>query len=338
MKKLLPASFAFVFLLVSSVAAPQTGVPPGSVTDLPTISVAASKSPPMWLFSKGGKKLVVLGTQVPLPRDGIVVKSEIDAYVRRSQAVLTGPGLRTGEDVGLFAGMMMLGSMRKAMRNPGDRTLSEVVPPDEYRRWLSLKAKYLGNDRGVEKLRPMYAAFKLYGAALKHSDLTETSKVGPIIVQSAEAIGLQREDARYNLPSHDLKATLKAFDVEPARDLACFTSTLEQLESYMQFAPAAADAWAVGDMVRYKLAEDGYVPLDGCWARLTNASIARSAGVSDPYKAVDATWLAAVRRALAQHDVVFSTLPARDLVYQSGLAAALRAEGYEMTPLFGGQG
>ena len=65
MKKLLPASFAFVFLLVSSKAAPQTAAPPGSVTDLPTISVAASKSPPMWLFSKGRKKLVLNLAGVP---------------------------------------------------------------------------------------------------------------------------------------------------------------------------------------------------------------------------------------------------------------------------------
>jgi hypothetical protein len=309
---------------------------PAQIVDLPRVAVGV-KSPPMWLFSKGGKKLVVLGTQLPLPKSGVLVTESIRDYIGKSDAVLTGPGLNAGDSVGFLQGLTLIASMRKAQRNADGRSLSEVVPPDVYSRWKVLKAKYMGNNRGVEELRPMYAAYELYEAALKHHALTDTATLGGIIAKATKDAGLKRVDARYALPVENLRKTVKAFEVPAVEDLQCFTSTIDGLEAYLEYSPIAADAWSVGDVERYRLVESQYRPIPACWAQLTNEAIGRSVGVPAPYAIVDAVWLSAVHSALASHDVVFTTMPARDLIQGTGLAARLRADGFAVTELFAKQ-
>lgn len=315
----------------SSAQVDQSIAPP--TQDLAAVQVNV-KSPPIWLFSKGDKKIIILGTQLPLPVSGVVITDSIHNYIENSDAVLTGPGLRPGDDVGLFRGLTLVSSMRKAQRNKDNKTLAQVVPADAYRRWEILKAKYIGRDSGVERFRPMYAAYELYAASLKRNGLTDTPMLGPVIAKATNAAGMQRVDARYSLPSDNLRRKIKEFDVAEADDVGCFVHTLNVLEAYLEYSPAAAEAWAVGDMARYRSAEKQYVPIDGCWERLTNEAIGRSSGIADPYAKVDSTWHAAVMAALAAHNVVFTTLPARDLVKGTGLAAKLRQDGFAVSALF----
>jgi hypothetical protein len=300
--------------------------------------VPTVKSPPLWLFTKGSKQIIVLGTQLPLPESGVVVTEPIKTYIAQSQAVLTGPGLKSGDSVGFLQGLTLVGSMRKAQRNDDGRTLSEVVPADVYSRWMILKSKYLGRDSGVEELRPMYAAYQLYTAALKQRQLTELPKqLGSVIGKATDAAGMERVDARYSLPVENLRKTVKAFNVPHADDERCLEQTLRTLEAYLEYSPAAADAWSVGDMERYRAAEGQYTPIEACWARLTNEAIGRSVGVAKPYDLVDSTWYSAVSKYLLSYDRVFTTLPARDLLNGTGLAGRLRADGFTVTELFAEQ-
>lgn len=335
--KLLQFATCALALVSTTTAAParagdQVAVPAATV-DLAPVQVGV-KSPPMWLFSKDGKRLIVLGTQLPLPESGVLVTGSVRDYIRQSEVVLTGPGLRTGDGVGMLKGLTLVSSMRNAQKNPGGRTLSEVVPAQTYDKWVVLKARYIGKDAGVEKQRPMYAAYALYSAALKQHGLTDVPSLGAVIAKATRDSGLERLDARYSLPNDNLRRTLKEFDVAADADAQCLDRTLDVLQAYLEFAPVAAEAWAAGDIQRYRDAEQRYVPIEGCWARLTNEAMARSSGVDDPYANVDATWLAAVRNALRNNATVFSTLPARDLINATGLAKALRDDGFAVTPLF----
>lgn len=322
---LLPLAFA--------VRAEDATPTPAATVDLARLQVGV-KSPPLWLFSKGDKKLVILGTQLPLPESGVLVTASIQDYIRRSDVVLTGPGIRTGEGGGLLRGLTLASSMRSAQKNEGGRTLREVLPADTYGRWQQLKATYIGKDAGIERQRPMYAAYALYSAALKRNGLTDVPSLGVVIAKATRDAGLQRIDARYALADDDLRRTLKQFEVPAAADVGCMQRTLDALEAYLQYSPGAAEAWAVGDVRRYRDFEQRYQPIDGCWARLTNEAMGRGAGVDDPYGRVESTWLSALHAALQQHETVFSTLPARDLIEVTGLAKTLRDEGYSMTSLF----
>ena len=334
---------AALLLLTPHVSASRQATPAveavedGLIKDLPPVTVPTVKSPPLWLFTKGDKQIIVLGTQIPLPESGVVVTAPIKAYVTQSQAVLTGPGLKAGDGVGWLRGLGMVRAMRKARQNDGGRTLSEVVPADVYERWRSLKDMYLGKDSSVEKLRPMYAAYELYIAALEQHQMTENSNLGSVIADAASAAGMDRVDARYSLPVRNFRKTVKAFDVPDAEDIHCLDQTLRTLEAYFEYSPAAADAWSVGDMERYRAAEAQYVPIEACWARLTNEAIGRNVGVAKPYDQVGPAWYAEMNRNLAFHDRVFTTLPARDLLEGTGLANQLRVDGYQMTELFAGQ-
>jgi hypothetical protein len=328
----------FAVMVTSAVvASPAAGAvefaAPGLTQDLPPVSVGV-KSPPLWRFSKGQKQLIVLGTQLPLPESGVLDTGLIREYIAKSDVVLTGPGLRTGDGVSLLRGLTLASSIRNARRNDGGQSLKEVVPSDIYDKWQQLKAKYLGRDAGVEKQRPMYAAYELYSAALKQSGLTDSPMLGQVIAQATKNAGLKRVDARYSLPNENLRRTLKEFDIPRAADVGCLEKTLEGLDGYVEHSTAAAEAWAVGDVRRYRDAERSYQTIDGCWARLTNEAIARSGGVDNPYAMVDAAWLSAVHQALSQHDVVFTTLPARSLIENSGLAEKLQSEGFAVSQLF----
>lgn len=326
---------AVVGLLVTSsgLFAQDGATPQSAVVDLAPLSVGV-KSPPLWLFSRGSKRVVILGTQLPLPESGVVITASIEDYIGESGAVLTGPGLRTGDGVGLVRGLTLVSGMRRAQRNDGGRTLDQVLSPETYAAWQVLKGKYIGRDSGVERMRPMYAAYELYTAALKQNGLTDTPMLGSVIAKASREAGLRRVDARFGLPNENLRKTLRNFEVAEADDVRCLESTLANLDAYIANSPAAAEAWAVGDMRRYRAAELSYTPIETCWARLTNEAISRAGGVEDPYARVNAAWLSEVQQALASHDVVFSTLPARDLIEGTGLAASLRNEGFEVSELF----
>ncbi len=129
-----------------------------------------------------------------------------------------------------------------------------------------------------------------------------------------------------------LRRTLAAFEVPLGDDVRCLDHTLRALQTYLDASPAAAEAWSVGDLPRDRDAERRCVPIEACWARLTNEAIGRAAGVPTPYARVDDTWHA-VERSLRAHDRVFSTLPARDLVSMTGLAGRPVADDDAMSEL-----
>jgi hypothetical protein len=86
--------------------------------------------------------------------------------------VIGPPTVSMGSDIGFFRGLMLVPSLLKARNNPGGMHLQDMVPADLYARWLPLKARYMGRDRGVEKRRPIFAAQELYEAAMRKSGLS----------------------------------------------------------------------------------------------------------------------------------------------------------------------
>ena len=77
--------------------------------------------------------------------------------------------------------MRLLPAYLRAKKNPGGATLQQVLPPELYAHWREAKARYLPNDKSVEKQRPIMAAETLYQAALKQSGLGGKPKVTPVV-------------------------------------------------------------------------------------------------------------------------------------------------------------
>ena len=55
--------------------------------------------------------------------------------------------------------------------------LKDILPADLYTRWSGLKKIYMGNNKGVEKTRPIFASQKLFDKALKKTGLTNDTGI-----------------------------------------------------------------------------------------------------------------------------------------------------------------
>ena len=204
-------------------------------------------------------------------------------------------------------------------------TLSDVVPPELYARWLVLKQKFLGRDSGVEKRRPIFAAMELYEAAVKQSGLSFSSVVEPLVKRAAKKRDVQVTRPAIELKLAKARATVKAFARTPLDDIDCLRKTIERLEADLTVMQLRANAWASGDVET--LASLTYVDQNkACRDALLRSSLAEERGMDDLPQRVAALWLEAADRALASHATSFAILPIDRLLEADGYLDRLEAE------------
>ena len=142
-----------------------------NTAQLETVLVTGTQlGPGLWTVRKGDHVMYVLGIQSPIPKRMQWYSEDVLNTVANSQALLAPPSAQFS-GIGFFRGLTLLPSLFRARENPDDKTLQEIVPPELYARWQSLKAKYLPRSRKVEHWRPIFAGFKLYDEAIKESGL-----------------------------------------------------------------------------------------------------------------------------------------------------------------------
>lgn len=298
---------------------------------LEAVVVRADQSvPPIWKFSRGNKVIWVLGTFQPLPKGTKFNPSQIERRIAESEVVLGPQGLVVGDNIGIMKGLMLWPSIRRKKFNADGKQLKDVLPPATYSKWLLLKSKYLGGDRDVERLRPMYAANELFRAALKEANLDTENLVSPVVDNASKANNVPMVDSRLRLAVRDPKDAAKEFGVSTADDIRCLEQTMDRLDGYLHAGSALANSWAVGDLSQLSSESGAKASMSTCWARLTNEAIGRQQGVPDLYKQVNTKWIASLRNLLQKYDVLFTTLPVRDLLDSKGSVAAIRSEGFKM--------
>lgn len=147
---------------------PAAATAPDAVTE--TILVTGQRpGPGLWKVSKGDHVLWVFGTYGPLPKNIEWRSKEVEAIVAQSQEYLMRPGANA--DVGFFRQMTMLPFAIGFKKNPDGAVLKDVLPEPVYARWLVLKKKYIGDDDGIERERPIFAAETLYRKGLEQAGL-----------------------------------------------------------------------------------------------------------------------------------------------------------------------
>ena len=114
--------------------------------------------PGLWKVSRGDHVLWILGTLDELPGRIRWQAQEVRQRIAQSQQVLAAPVVHVHADVDYFD---------KLAFNPAGRKLQDVVSPDDYAKWLRLKAAYLGDDDSIESHWPIFAAIRLYLVALQ---------------------------------------------------------------------------------------------------------------------------------------------------------------------------
>lgn len=331
---------ALALLLVAATAslaqqAPIDASAPAAVNDVEPASSTIEEvtvsgeqpGPGLWKISKDGHVMWVLGALQPLPKKMSWRSRSVESAVAESQELLLVPQVDAG--IGFFRGMTLLPSMLGARKNPDAAKLQDVLPPDLYARWLALKARYIGRDEGIEEWRPIFAARELYEKAIAKSALTTQSDVVPVVTKIAKRHGVKVIKPTLEIEIDKPGQAIKQFKKSSLQDIACFTATLDRLETDLEAMRARATAWATGDVdtLRGLPYPDQF---GACGAAILNSPVVQERGLQDVPQRVQSLWLEQAQAALARNEVTFAVLPISQLLRAEGYISKLQALGYDV--------
>jgi hypothetical protein len=282
--------------------------------------------PGVWKVSKDGHVMWVFALYSPLPQKMEWDSSRVERLVTKSQEVLLPPGAIM--DVGFFRSLTLIPGMLKMRKNPDGAQLRDVLPPEVYARWQPLKEQYFGKDDDVESYRPIFASTMLMMTRQKKAGLSNGSEVRKAIEKIAKQNSVKLTETRIELPVDDPRGMLKEFNKSRMDDVACFTRTLDSMETDIGAMRVRANAWANGNIAEIR-SLDFTEREDACGDAILNSGFAKSSPVlQDVRGRIRAAWLQAAEKSLANNASTFAIVQMKDVFDQKGYLTALQAKGY----------
>ena len=280
--------------------------------------------PGMWRVSKDGHDLWILATLQPLPKEMIWRSQTVEQRIASSQVVLSPPSVDA--DIGFFRGLTLIPSLLHARKSPDGRTLEQILPHDLYIRWLALRVKYLGSTDDENK-RPMLAALDLWLHALDQSGLTSNEVVWESIEKIAHKDRVPLQPIVLEIKVADAKGAVRDLDKIPQEaEIACFSKTIERLETDLQPMRLRANFWSLGDIGGLRS-----LPYRDEESACRNAFLAVPE-YRDQYETARRQladlWMSTAQRALDEHVSSFAVLPIGLLLKEDGALDRLKAKGY----------
>ena len=294
----------------------------------PTVVVVGEQpGPGMWIVRKGGHDLYLLGTLTPLPMRMQWQAKQLKAVLAQAQEVIRLRGVSFEVKVGFFKGLFLLPKLLGARKSPDGKELKDLVAPNAYARWLALKARYIGSDRGIERYRPLFAAQELYMQAMKKNDLESRDVVWPVVEKAIEEHHPVVTVVGEPIVITDPKPLLVEWSKTTLDDLACFDNTMHYIETDLDAMRARANAWSTGDIAALRRLPP-VARWDACNDAISEAGIGKRLGYGDARRSIDAKWLAAAETALGRNAVTFASLPLDRMLGANGYLAQMQARGY----------
>ena len=299
--------------------------------------------PGMWKVMRaedaGHHVLWMLGTPPPLPKKMKWKSTEVERAMLDSQEILlaSAVNVKADKDIGFFRGLSLLPAALGARKNPEKHRLEDVLAPQVHARWLTLKKKHLGRNEGIERWRPIFAAYKLRKEAfedfkLREEGLRNSGLVWETLSKLAEKheIKTTTPSIRFTIEAKGIKTKIKEFAREPLADAECFALTLDLVEAIAdrETMQARATSWATGDLDRLANIAPLPNPNVACEAAIMGSQVAQELLPSDLRQQLRSVWLEAAEHSLAENPSTFALLPISELTSPDGQLAALRAKGY----------
>jgi uncharacterized protein YbaP (TraB family) len=307
----------------SVLAAPETVIAPDA-PPLEVVEVTGERAGPgLWKVAKGANTVFILGTFNPLPRRMTWRSRQVETVLdRASQVIPYRPDLDAS--IGPIKAFKMYRQWRRLRRNPDDATLQQVLPPELFARFETLRFKYAPGDRSMLELRPLLAANELSQAAIKSVGLKTDSDVADAVLKLAKKRKVAIVKLRQRV--EDPQGVLADLgNINAATERACLAATLARLDADVSTLRDRANAWAIGDVekLRSQAADEQRA---SCMAALTSAP-----RINEITAEFDKQWLAAVINAADNQQVTLAISPIGRLLQKDGVLAQLAARGYQVT-------
>ncbi len=311
-------------------SAPMLPAPAGSVPTLETVTVSGVQpGPGLWKVTRDGHTLLILGSLSPLPQNMTWKSDEIDDALAHASELILPPKVDIKPNVGFFGKLVLLPSLVGVRNAPDGATLKDTVPPDVYARWLTVKTRYIGDDRSVERYRPIFAVVELYKNAVKKTGLGKAGIITRTVVAIATKYNVKQTPVQYTLMVDDPRKAVKEFKRSTLDDLSCFTLSVDNIDAQLADMTRRGNAWATGDIAA--LRDDRTAKQRAaCLDAVTDGGVAQRIGLTDIPKAVRTTWLGVVDTAMAHDTQAVAIVPIEDLLGDDGYLAALKAKGYSV--------
>jgi hypothetical protein len=287
--------------------------------------VAQRPGPGLWKVTKGDHVLWVFATYAPLPKEMQWRSQQVENVIKQSQEYLEPP--RATIKPGFFKTITLLPGLIGVRKNPDGAQLRDVMPQEDYARWNTLKAKYLPDNSGVERERPIFAAQALSEAARKQAGLVQGYVVRKKVMELIEQNKLKQTSSTFEIPSDNAGKVLKNFKKSTLGDAVCLTQTMATLEDDIHAASTRADAWAKGDIDAMR--QLNRAERKACFETLVNsAAFDAEPEVKNMEARANALWIASAEKALAANASTFAMLPIDDVFDPKGVIAMLASKGY----------
>lgn len=310
---------------------PPTAPLPASAASAPTLEAVTvsgvQPGPGLWKATRGDHTLLILGTLSPIPGNVTWKSTQIDDALAHSGALILPPKVEIKPNVGFFGRLALLPSLIGVRNAPDGATLKDTVPADVYQKWLTVKARYIGDDRKVERYRPIFAVIELYKQAIKKTGLRKSGDITRTVTDLATSHNVKQVPVQYTLLVDDPRAVVKEFKRSTLDDVSCFTQSVENIDAQLADMANRANAWSTGDIGG--LRDDRRAKqLQACLDAVTEGGVAQRAGIADVPREVRTRWLATVDETLGTTPQAVAIVPIDDLLGDDSYLSALKARGY----------
>jgi uncharacterized protein YbaP (TraB family) len=286
--------------------------------------------PAMWKVSRDGHTMWIMGTLAPVPAKMIWRSKQVEAVIQQSGEVLGNTSARASFDIGFFGSLRLIPSILRALDNPGEARLRDVLPAAVHARWSNMHRRFFGKEPDPkEKRRPLFVADQLYRQALEKAGLTEQNPVWPAVEKLAKRHKVRIRERQISMPLEDPKGMIADLAKIPRdSEVACLTATMDFIDREMPNIRLRARAWAVGDLPALR-ALPAALDRTSCLTALLDALRPR---IEEQAKQVQSE-IAADRTGifswmLLTYETSFTAMPIAELLRTDGAVARWRAAGY----------
>jgi uncharacterized protein YbaP (TraB family) len=313
-------------LAVLALTGGRTAIAAGAPADAPPseatqeVEVTGERAGPrLWRVTKGDHVLWLLGTLDPLPRKMVWKSREVESVLGEVQEVIpTNPSVSVHANP--FTWVRLYFQWRGVQVLDKDAQLKDVLPPALYGRLTALLSRYDTGDHRIVRLKPIFAALRLYRQALDSAHLAPGNPAQDTVLKLARSRKVPIRQAKLKIEEpRDLLTQLS--QIPRDAQVNCLEAVVERLEA-IEPMQEEARAWALGDVAALRQL---MVPkaLDVCTAAVSSSTETRQL-----IDTANADWTREVESALTNNRSTLALKPIHELLGAHGALTRFKAEGY----------